>query len=293
VESPDITADELLDHIRFLASDELQGRASGTEGNERAAQYIADQFRAAGLAPGGDNGTYFQRFEFTAGVRLGEPNSMTLRVGGTETVLKVERDFLPLAFSDSGTVSGEVVFAGFGISSPDELKYDDYAGLDVRGKIVLAFRYTPEGDDPQSKFEPYAPLRRKAMTAREKGAVGLLFVTPPLQEEDLGAFRFDASSADSGLLGAILRRVLLPGREEALLPGLSPANGRGGRRLQTAAGAGPDPTDVAGVVRDGRRRRESAPGHRQRCGQLLPLLHPRRPAADLRLQPARTRRPQF
>jgi hypothetical protein len=78
--------------------------------------------------------------------------------------------------------------------------------LDVRGKIVLAFRYTPEGDDPRSKFEPYAPLRRKAMAAREKGAVGILLVTPPSQEEDLGAFRFDASSADSGLLGAVLRR---------------------------------------------------------------------------------------
>src|SRR2546422_496989 len=83
---------------------------------------------------------------------------------------------------------------GRGIGTP-RIKYDDYAGLDVRGKIVVALRQSPEGDDLKSKFAPFAPLRSKAMTAREKGAAGILLVTGPLTDarEDLGVFRYDAS----------------------------------------------------------------------------------------------------
>src|SRR5262249_59089160 len=84
-----------------------------------------------------------------------------------------------------------------------------YAGVDARGKIVVALRQSPEGDAAKSRCAPFAPLRSKATTAREKGAVGILFVTGPLTDahEDLGVFRFDASFSDSGIGAAVVRRA--------------------------------------------------------------------------------------
>lgn len=213
--APAFRAEAIRDDIRYLASDPLEGRGSGTPGGRKAAQFIAERFRAAGLQPLGSNGSYFQPFRFTAGVRLGPGNSLTVRqAGGRPEPLRVKQGFMPLAFARNGTVAGPLVFVGYGISAP-RIKYDDYTGVDVRGKIVVALRQSPDGDDLKSKFGPFAPLRSKAMTAREKGAVGILFVTGPLTDarEDLGVFRFDASFANSGIGAAIVHRAPI----EALL----------------------------------------------------------------------------
>ena len=78
---PAIQPDGLLAHVKFLSSDELEGRGNGTKGLERAADYIAEQFKAAGLQPGGTNGTWFQPFELVTGLTVGEPNRLTLRAG--------------------------------------------------------------------------------------------------------------------------------------------------------------------------------------------------------------------
>jgi aminopeptidase YwaD len=206
---PAIRAEDIRAQVRYLASDALEGRGSGTPGGRKAGAFIADQFRAAGLQPMGTGGSYFQPFRFTAGVSLGQHNALTLRRGSSPAQsLRVRDGFMPLAFARNGTVSAPLVFVGYGISAPP-IKYDDYAGVDVRGKVVIALRQSPDGDDPKSKFGPFAPLRSKAMTAREKGAAGILFVTGPLTDaaEDLGAFRFDASFSDSGIEAAIVRRA--------------------------------------------------------------------------------------
>jgi aminopeptidase YwaD len=208
-------AGAIRDEIRYLASDALEGRGSGSPGSRKAAAFVAARFRAAGLQPLGAHGSYFQPFPFTAGVRLGSRNLLSLRrPGGPPEPLRVKQDFMPLAFARNGTVSAPLVFVGYGISAP-QIKYDDYTGMDVRGKIVVALRQSPEGDDPKSRFGPFAPLRSKAMTAREKGAAGILFVTGPLTDarEDLGVFRFDASFSDSGIGAAVVRRAPI----EALL----------------------------------------------------------------------------
>jgi hypothetical protein len=205
--NPAVTPEEVREHIRYLASPELQGRGSGTEGCRKAASYIADRFRDAGLKPRGERG-YFQRFRFTGAARIGEPNRVALRAGDAEQTLKLKEDFLPVAFTANGKAAGEVVFVGYGISAP-QLKYDDYAGVDVKGRVVLILRQTPDGRDANSRFSPYAPLRSKAMTAREKGAAGILFVTGPLTEEreDLGGFRNDASFSDSGIPTVVIKRA--------------------------------------------------------------------------------------
>ena len=205
----DITAEEIIEHIRYLASDQLQGRKAGTEGCEKAAEYIAFHFKKAGLIPLGGDGTYFQNFSFTSGVKLGDSNSMTVDIGERKLDLQVGKDFLPISFSSDGELRGGLVFAGYGISSK-QLNYDDYAGIDVKDKIVLVLRYTPEGNNRKSPFYKYASLRYKAINAGEKGAKGIIFTTPLSQkeEEGLGGIRFDGSFADSGVHAIILKREI-------------------------------------------------------------------------------------
>lgn len=206
--TPDVTSDELKKYVYYLASDGLEGRMTGTIGAEKAAKYIAEEYAKYGLQSVGDNDSYYQNFEFISGVKLGGKNWIRLVLknkdqpdqSGQILDYQPERDFRPLAFSSEGQFEADVVFAGYGITAP-ELGYDDYAQLDVSGKTVLIFRYTPEGDNPHSKFYKYAPLRYKALTAREKGAKALLIVTGPLNDKEdiLIPLRHDSSFSDSGL----------------------------------------------------------------------------------------------
>ncbi len=206
-ENEQLTPESIISHIRYLASDELEGRMSGTPGADKAAHYISWEFKKAGLKPLGDDNSYFQKFSFTKGIRLGEQNKLKFEIDELKTDLELGHDFYTLSFSSSGEFSGEVVFAGYGISAP-ELEYDDYKGLNVRDKIVLVLRYTPEGYDAESPFYDYAALRYKAMNAREKGAKAIIFVTPYSQdeEEDLTSVGRDFSYSDSGIQSLILKR---------------------------------------------------------------------------------------
>jgi len=231
VSDPQITAREVQAHVKYLASEELEGRGSGTSGNDLAAEYIAQRFRAAGLRAGGENGTFFQQFPVITGVSLGGGNALTLRSSSRTFPLQpgsgtppagasaardgqpsaasaaaATGDYMPLSYSKNGSVFAPVVFAGYGISKPD-LGYDDYKGLDVRGKIVLVLRHTPDGD-LDGKFGPYALLTYKTMTARLKGAAGILLVTGPISEqpENLGVFHLESASADCGIPAAFVKR---------------------------------------------------------------------------------------
>ena len=153
--------------VAFLASDDLKGRRAGTQEADRAAAWLAARFKALGLAPAGEDGGWLQPFGFIDGVDLGPKNR--LETGAPAKAWKVGVDFRPLAFSAAGTVENGVVFAGYGIVAKD-LGYDDYEGLDVKDKVVLVLRYSPDGDDEKSTFSPFAALRFKAAVAREKGA---------------------------------------------------------------------------------------------------------------------------
>ena len=203
----------IRDHIEFLADDALEGRMTGSEGAKRAAEHIATQFTQLNLKPIGDEATYFQAFEFTAGRRIiARENSfhITRQMHGSEQVMEfsVERDFQPLSFSRNGVVEGEVVFVGYGLTVPGELGegYDAYAGLDVKDKIVVALRYVPEGVDPERRqqLNRYAGLRYKAMQAREQGAKAFLVVAGPNSPNagKLIPLDFDSSLADSGVVAA-------------------------------------------------------------------------------------------
>ena len=211
--APAITAEELRTHVKYLASDELEGRGSGTEGNRKAAQYIAEEFRTYGLKPAGTNGSYFQEFEFVSSVKLGSHNKLALeRSGKVVRSLTLDVDFRPFGFSANGKVNAPAVFAGYGIVA-NELQYDDYAGLDVKGKVVFALRYGPDGNDNHSPFYRFTSFRNKARYARGKGAAALIIVD--VEKDEPLKLSFDQSHASSGIPCASMRATIL---EDVLTP---------------------------------------------------------------------------
>ncbi len=214
-----ITTGEFLNHVKILASDEFEGRRAGTKGADWAAKYIADEFKHYGLERVGDDDTYFQRFNFTADMKLGEDNYLSVQYRQDSFQFTPGTDFIPLSFSENGSASGEAVFVGYGISAPD-LDYDEYEGIDVTDKIVIALRFTPEGTDPHRDFSRYSPLRRKAMTAREKGAAAIIFVTGPLDVEEGEhdkplRLRVDYTGGRGGIIAVSSKKKML---EEVLEP---------------------------------------------------------------------------
>jgi hypothetical protein len=200
--SPLITRGELEGHVGHLADGELAGRRAGTPGAERAARYVVRAFKAAGLEAPSDHPAYLQTFEFAIGVELGRENRLVLQHGDRRvTVYEPGRDFLPLAGSLADRVVQPVVFAGYGISAP-EMEYDDYAGTDVRGKVVMVLRYAPGGDDPAGRFGRFLSERYKAATAAAHGARAILFVSGPATDEidRLIPFQMDAEPGSLGIV---------------------------------------------------------------------------------------------
>ncbi|MBE0648844.1 MAG: M20/M25/M40 family metallo-hydrolase [Bacteroidales bacterium] len=174
-----IDPQNLKNHVEFLASDSLKGRKPGTPEAGVAARYILENMLAAGLQPMADNG--FQYFDVVTGVDLGGTNSLAFN----ENPFMLMEDFIPLAFSSSGDVEALVVFAGFGFDiDEDSLQWNDYAGVDVNGRWVMFFRADPEPDNSESAFIPFSNIRSKILTAKDKGAAGVLLVTPGSMEKE-------------------------------------------------------------------------------------------------------------
>jgi aminopeptidase YwaD len=171
------TATQIEKDIRTLAAPNMEGRGLGTNGVKLAADYIESRVRALGLAPAFGK-SYRQPFPVKIGVTAGKNNRLD-RVAAD--------DWSPLGFSSSGAFKGEVAFVGYGISAPP-LNYDDFAGIDLKGKVALMLRYEPQEKDDASPFDGRKPSRWSAMhykvlQARERGAVAVVFVTGPLQDE--------------------------------------------------------------------------------------------------------------
>jgi len=200
--SADITASELREHVRYLASDELGGRKTGEEGNRMAASYIAKEFASYGLKPYGDNGTYMQAFPFLSEIRPGKQNSLGFTVSGKKLSFALDEDFRPLSSSSDTSFAAPVVFAGYGIAA-DSLHYNDYDGIDVRNAVVVAFRYSPEGAERDSVYTKYSPILVKAFTAREKGAAALILVTGPLDSKEPVLMNFKLPQNASAGIGML------------------------------------------------------------------------------------------
>jgi len=161
----------LNSHISYLASDRLEGRSTGSEGEMLSAKYLAAEFQKIGLEPKGENGTYLQEFTIVT-LRISDPSSH-LKIG--EKDFKLNRDFYPLSYSsNSASVKADVVDCSFGIKSKDR---NDFENLDLQGKIALINASSPDGIHPHSKWTAYHGIQVRVDQAVKLGATGVLFYT--------------------------------------------------------------------------------------------------------------------
>lgn len=215
VAKTDATQANVRQTIEYLASDKLEGRRTGSPGANAAAAYIADDFAKLRLKPGArsKNGrpSYMQPFPYVTGVEIAKTGNefsleLTQASGGrikVDNLLPVK----PVGFSPNGSVAqAGVVFAGFGIVSTDP-KFDDYAGLDVKGKVVLVFDGYPDNDNPHSLFGRF-DARTKALIAKDKGAVGMLLISRETnyQDDRLAKLGYDQSLGEAAIPTFVVSR---------------------------------------------------------------------------------------
>jgi len=195
IDSIEITADEIREHIRFLASDKLKGRSPGSSGAKTAMRYIEKEWGKSGVLSLGEKG-FKQTFDFADGVSLFKRNR--LKINETKQTFRVKQDFLPLGFSGTGKFNAPVVFAGYGFSVEDSISWNDYADIDVKGKWALVFRGSPDGSSSHSSYVDYMPLRKKYLAARDNGAIGILFVNRHDDENQDGLTPLTFSRSSGG-----------------------------------------------------------------------------------------------
>lgn len=202
----EVTTTDLKEIISTLASDKMAGRKTGEKGNNQAAEYIRDCFKGMGLKLLGENG--FQKFETVTDVTLGIKNS--LKINGA--VYSVEKDFMPLSFTKNTSLSAKAVFAGYGFDiDKDSIKWNDYKDIDAKGNWVIILRGDPDAENMHSPYMEFALERYKVITAKEKGAAGVIFVTGASQdkEDKLIALYYDKSMSDAEIPIINIKRSII------------------------------------------------------------------------------------
>ena len=210
ISNPEITTEEIKEHITFFASDDLEGRDSGTEELFAAAVYISDEFKNNGLEPIFQE-SFTQEFPFIKTIELTDKNSLSLSTKENELKPNLKEDYITVPFSGNAEATAKLVFAGFGISAAD-LEYDDYDGINVKDKIVIVLRNTPEPNVPHSEFDAHSPLRKKASVARDKGAAAIIFVNPYDENktsDDLVEFSYDRGGQIGGFSAMSIKRSFI------------------------------------------------------------------------------------
>ncbi len=170
-----VSVKNLQNEIKYLSSDELKGRLTGSEGDSLAAEFIKKKLISYGLKPLLGDG--LQRFKVTKRVLAGKSNSLSIN-GVSYTC---EKDFVPVSFSSNAALESDVIFAGYGFNiNEDSLKWNDYSGIDVKGKWVMLLRGDPEPENNKSRFIQFSADRDKALLVKDLGAAGVLFVSGPV-----------------------------------------------------------------------------------------------------------------
>lgn len=228
--------DNIEADMRFLASDELEGREAGTPGYDAAAEYVAARMAELGVMPAGDNDSYFQTVPLRRSYRV--PDQLSLEIGDTQTgaVLGLEENVDYVMYgstrADRTTISAEAVFVGFGIVAPD-LGRDDYQGLDVDGKIVVMLSGTPKGI--QTEERAYYGSQKSA-EASKRGAVGVVSLETPTRET---VYSFARLVGEGRLESASMSWLHPDGTAFSRAPNISAAgylSMAGGRKLMAGAG---------------------------------------------------------
>ncbi len=174
--------DKLKKHISYLASDQLEGRFTGSKGAALARAYIEKEFKDMGLATAPGQDSYEQAFDFVLKKEVGQDT----RLAYGDNIYKLNADYYPLAYSSNGTVEAEAVYVKYGIEAPD-LAYNDYEGKEnLQGKIFIMEVSSPDGIHPHSKYVEYNDLPVRIETAKKHGASAILFVNTLPMAEDPG-----------------------------------------------------------------------------------------------------------
>lgn len=196
----------LRKHVEYLASDKLEGRRTGEQGATFAAGYVANAFAQFKLKPGSKTSkgktNFLQPFPYVAGVALGKDNFLRIVPSDSKTENKMEvgGNWMPLGYSPNADIEpSPIVFAGFGVSSSD-LKYDDYAGLDVKDKIVMIFDNTPDAGNPHSEFGRFT-IHLKASIAKDKGARAIILIAADsdFKNDRLSRLSYDRTLGETAL----------------------------------------------------------------------------------------------
>ncbi|MBU1186248.1 MAG: M28 family peptidase [Acidobacteria bacterium] len=276
-----ISGMDVYGYCRTMAEPRFAGRHTGHEGYTAAAEWAAALFKSWGLRPISSEEGYLQAY--LSPYVIVNKAEMSLEVGGKTIPLKPGPDFLPLLFSDSGDGTAELVFAGWGISAP-ELGYDDYTGIDVKGRFVVCFRGTP--DPREQGFIKHDHHRFRMQTAKDRGALGLFYIydsplanpngdwiagfTPAILSEktaDLFLAEKDIKSAD---LRNELRKTKKPGsfhlssKARFIVDATPHPEGTGYNVVGYVEGSDPELKKECLVIG----------GHFDHCGQHMGVLYP-------------------
>jgi Peptidase family M28/PDZ domain/PA domain len=210
--APQADPNRYVADIKALASPEMEGRGPGTRGLIRAEHLIEKRYKELHIEPAGVNG-YTQPFSVITGARLKSDNRCVVRRADKKQELKIEQDFVPFSFSASGQVAAPVVFAGYGATA-EEFHYDDYAGLDVKDKIVVVLRYEPSGFAVKTGnhgLTQHSQLITKAINARNHGARALVVINGKLgdgEEDSLTRFGSVSGPENVGIMMAQLKNAV-------------------------------------------------------------------------------------
>ncbi|MEW5981147.1 MAG: M20/M25/M40 family metallo-hydrolase [Acidobacteriota bacterium] len=177
-----ISSHAILDYVKEMTAEKFGGRLTGTPGYDASAAWAVDLLTRWKFEPGGDGGTYYQRFPNPYTLVLpGDELTLHIPAGGGATLKKTyvyEREYFPGSTSDSGTLTAETVYVGYGITAP-ELGFDEYAGLDVKGKIVVVEPEVPVTPEPDlalfKRWRPYSFHDDKVRNAKAHGAAGMIY----------------------------------------------------------------------------------------------------------------------
>jgi Tol biopolymer transport system component len=211
---PEVTSADAQKIVNYLASEKLAGRKVGSAEEKIYTQKLSDLFKSFGLKGGANDGTFFQKFEFTSGVKLGAENKMEF-VGNFKKPLQIEKDYNVLSFSKTGKVNeSPLLFVGYGIKAPATEKfpaYDSYKNIKMDRKWAVVFKDIPQDITPEFRhhLNTYARLQHKVTVAKNAGAVGIIFVDPTQDKEDLTKLKFEGTLSDTSLAVVKFQQGLL------------------------------------------------------------------------------------
>ena len=175
-----ISADALKKDVYYLASDSLNGRQTGSKGEQLASDYIITQYKLLGLKPMGDNGTFLQAFETNVGIKYSGENYLSVN----RAMLKADSDYYALNFSASGTVTGYLQNAGYGINAP-QIEVNDYEKINKEsGTVFLIESSSLDGESPHSKYYPYLDMQSKIQSAIKSGATAVIIINTHTDADD-------------------------------------------------------------------------------------------------------------